>query len=302
MKHGGTSGNARAATQAAARALPALAALLALVPAACATSSNDSPGLAQDQRFTWPYINATAVQNPTAHIAVFDPAVVANYVDASTIEMLYSGLVTLDSTTFRSFQMRRAAGLSTPAAKSIPSICAPICIFSDGTALTATDFAYSLDRTLANNSGVCGLDDGGTYGLNPSCFALGSTYLSVISGAASKGNPALSGVQSVNMHLIGPGDGLEVVDSHTLIIRLAHPAAYFLEALADPVSYPVERSLVSKYPGGTWVDHLDQGGCSGPFVVKSYAPGKDLKLAPNPYWERAWGKSSRSAKLTGRSW
>jgi oligopeptide transport system substrate-binding protein len=78
------------------------------------------------------------------------------------------------------------------------------------------------------------------------------------------------------MHLIGPGDGLEVVDPRTPIIRLAHPAAYFLEALADPVSYPVERSLVSKYPGGTWVDHLDQGGCSGPFVVKSHTPGKDL--------------------------
>ncbi len=290
MKHGGTSGNARAATQAAARALPALAALLALVPAACATSSNDSPGLARSQTFTWPYINATAVQNPTTHIAVFDPAVVANYIDASTIDMLYSGLVTLDSATLNVIPDAASSWTIDPAGTIYTFHLRPNLYFSDGTPITAADFAYSLDRTLANNSGVCGLDDAATYGQNSSCFALGSTYLSEIQGAAEKGNPALSGTQSVNLHLIGPGKGLEVVDSHTLIIRLTHPAAYFLEALSDPVSYPVEQSLVNKYPGGTWVDHLSQGGCSGPFMVKSSTSGRDLKLVPNPYWERAWGK------------
>jgi peptide/nickel transport system substrate-binding protein/oligopeptide transport system substrate-binding protein len=35
------------------------------------------------------------------------------------------------------------------------------------------------------------------------------------------------------------------------------------------------------------VDHLNEGGCSGPFKVKSYTPGKQLTLVPNPYW---WGR------------
>ena len=33
-----------------------------------------------------------------------------------------------------------------------------------------------------------------------------------------------------------------------------------------------------------------QGGCSGPFTVKSYGNGKQLTLVPNPYWATAWGK------------
>jgi ABC-type transport system substrate-binding protein len=175
------------------RTVSALSGLAMLVLAGCGTSGNAAPRLAQDQRFTWPYINATAVQTPTAHVAVFDPAVVANFVDASTIAMLYSGLVTLDSTTLQVIPDAASSWTIDPSGKIYTFHLRPNLFFSDGTALTATDFAYSLDRTLANNSGVCGVDDGGTYGRNPSCFALGSTYLSGISGAASKGNPALSG-------------------------------------------------------------------------------------------------------------
>src|SRR5262249_45306556 len=47
---------------------------------------------------------------------------------------------------------------------------------------------------------------------------------------------------------------------------------------------------IQKYPGGTWVDHLDQGGCSGPFMVKSYGGGQQLTLVPNPNWVAAWNK------------
>ena len=97
----------------------------------------------------------------------------------------------------------------------------------------------------------------------------------------------------------GPNDpndskyGLDVIDSRTLRICISHPASYFLDALDYPTSFPVEQSLIQKYPNGTWVEHLDQGGCSGPFRVKAggYVKGKELDMIPNPYWEHAWNKN-----------
>jgi peptide/nickel transport system substrate-binding protein/oligopeptide transport system substrate-binding protein len=53
---------------------------------------------------------------------------------------------------------------------------------------------------------------------------------------------------------------------------------------------PLEQSLVDKYPGGNWIYHLNEGGCSGPFMVKSYKQGVELDMVPNPRWEQAWGK------------
>lgn len=268
--------------------LPALTALFALSLASCGASGNSPVVLARSQTFQWPYINAAAVPDPAAHIAVFDPAVVANYVDASTVMMLYSGLVTLDRDTLRVIPDLASSWTINSTGTVYTFYLRPTIYFSDGTPITAADFAYSLNRALANQQGVCGVDDAATYGQeDQSCFALGSSYLSMILGADAKGNAALTGTQSNDLNLIGPGKGLEVVDSHTLIIRLAHPAAYFLEALDDPVSYPVEQSLVDRYPGGLWVDHLNESGCSGPFKVKAYIPGKELEMVPNPFW---WGK------------
>ena len=271
----------------------ALTGLVALLLSACATSSGLGARLAPNQTFTWPYINATAVQNPSQEVAVFDPAVIANQIDASTVAMLYSGLVTSDSATLHVKPDAASSWDILNNGTEYVFHLRPSLFFSDDTPITAQDFAYSIDRALATSSGVCGIEDAKTYGRNASCFALGSTYLNMLQGEGTpggKGDPSLPGAQSVNLHLIGHGRGLDPIDTRTLIIRLAHPAAYFLEALTYPTAYPVEQSLITRYPGGLWVNHLNEGGCSGPFMVKSYTPGKDLKLVPNPYWERAWHK------------
>jgi peptide/nickel transport system substrate-binding protein/oligopeptide transport system substrate-binding protein len=52
----------------------------------------------------------------------------------------------------------------------------------------------------------------------------------------------------------------------------------------------VEKKLIDAYPGGLWAQHLDTGGCSGPFMVHSYGKGTQLTLVPNPYWELAWNQ------------
>jgi peptide/nickel transport system substrate-binding protein/oligopeptide transport system substrate-binding protein len=280
----------RLTVRVASSALLALTGLFALLLSACATSGGGAV-LAQSQVFTWSYVNASAVQNPTQHVAVFDPAVITTATDSSNIAMLYSGLVTLDSATLQVKPDAASSWTVDSTGTKYTFTLRPNLSFSDGHAITAQDFAYSINRALANNAGVCNVDDAKTYGApNSSCAALGSGYLNMILGEGTKGDPTVSGTQSNNTSLIGSGKGLDPIDTQTLVIRLAHPAAYFLEALYYPTSYPVEQSLVDKYPGGTWVDHLDEGGCSGPFMVKAYIPGKELKLVPNPYWESAWHK------------
>jgi oligopeptide transport system substrate-binding protein len=282
------------AAQVVSLALLALVGLVAVSLAGCTPTGSGQAGLAQDQTFTWPYVNATATENPQLDVAVLDPAVITSAQDSSNIAMLYSGLVTLNSSTLQVEPDAATSWDISPDGKTYRFHLRPNMFFSDGAPITAADFAYSINRAIGpypNASGqdlVCSIYDAQTYAQDGNCYALGSTYLSMIQGVQDK--LKLTPAQAANFSLIGPGKGLEVVDPRTLIIRITQPAAYFLEALDYPTSFPVEKSLIQKHPGGTWVDYLKQGGCSGPFMVQSYARGKELQLVPNPYWETAWHK------------
>jgi oligopeptide transport system substrate-binding protein len=126
--------------------------------------------------------------------------------------------------------------------------------FSDGTPLTASDVAYSINRTLlpATQSDV-------------------RVYLSLVKDfdkITSGKIPTLI------------GDSLIVKDDQTISIVLSKPAAYFLGALSYSTSFVVEKKLIEKY-GTKWTDHLDEGGASGPFKVKSYSHTTSLVLVPN---------------------
>jgi len=126
--------------------------------------------------------------------------------------------------------------------------------FSDGTALTADDVAYSINRTVlpATKSDV-------RVYLN-----LLKDFDSVTSGKI----PTLI------------GDSLIVKDARTISIVISKPAAYFLPALSYPTSFVVERKLIEKY-GDKWTDHLEEGGGDGPFKVASYGHTTSLVLVPN---------------------
>lgn len=276
--------------------------MLSVVLTACGPAAGDQSNLAKDQIFTWPYDKPnTSMITGAVHGEVFDPATVSAVYDSGTLSMIYTGLVTfdgglnvigdaalkwdIDSTgTIYTFHLRHDLH------------------FNDGNPLTAADFAYSINRAL--DPALCSAQDTVTYGPKPQgtgiCSALplqsplsppiAAGYLGAIVGSDKR----LAGPGGNSNSLISQGDdpahGLNVLDPYTLRIRLSQPAAYFLEALTYPTSFPVERSLVEKYPGGLWVDHLNEGGCSGPFQIKSYGDGKKLTLVPNPYWEQTFGK------------
>ncbi|MEO7000396.1 MAG: peptide ABC transporter substrate-binding protein [Ktedonobacterales bacterium] len=265
--------------------------LISLVLSGCSlTGGTASVPLAAQQDFVWPYFGETRI----AYSAVLDPASITSLYDAQDAQMLYAGLVTFSDTTLK--PVPYAATYDVDATGTVYTFHLKANLrFSDGTPLTASDYAYSINRALSPS--LCTTSDLTTYGANGSnaCHTgFNFTYLGDILGAA-----AFSNGQGPSSLISAHGDdstkGLSVIDPLTLRIRLDRPIAYFLEALTYPAAYPVERSLVENptYAGGKWVDHMDIGGASGPFKIAAYEHGAandTLVMVPNPYWAQAFGQ------------
>ena len=173
------------------RALLALTGLVALSLAACTATGSQGPGLAQSQVLSWAYVNATAVKNPKWDVAVLDPAVITNAIDSSNIAMIYTGLVTLNSSTLQ-IEPDAAQSISvSPDGKEYTFQLKPNLFFSDGSPITAQTFAYSIDRaigptTQSGQSLLCTIDDSQSYGATNNCASPGAYYLGLIDGAAYK--------------------------------------------------------------------------------------------------------------------
>lgn len=269
-----------------AQTLALLLSALALPLAACnAGFGGQAPNatLASNQTFTWPYVTSTG---RFGHNEVLDPAEVSSLIDAGTISMLYVGLVNFSPT----FQVQGDAAQTwdvDPTGTIYTFHLRSNLFFSDGKPITAADFAYSIDRALDPN--LCAVDSAKTYNVTGLCYQAGPTYLGHILGAADRA----SGVVST---IIATGDdprkGLNVLDAQTLKIRLDQPISYFLDALTYSSADVLEKSFVQTpaYAGGLWVDHLDKGGTSGPFTLKSYGDGSKMTFVPNSYWEKAFGQ------------
>ncbi len=243
----------------------------AMILAGCGTSSDSGSQLASNQTFIWPDIGVTSVDD-----IELDPANVQDFYSSTFTNAIYGGLVTSDHNL--NVKPDMATWEVSPDGRQYTFHLRSNLYFSDGTPITAQDFAYSIDRAL--DPTVCQAYSGGA------CLGqqVAGTYLIDIVGADKR-------VTGDSPSIIGTG--IQVLDAQTLVIKLDRPVAYFLEALTYPTSFPVEKKLVDKYPltidshknRADWTYHLNEGGCSGPFMIKSYAQdGKTITLVPNPYW------------------
>jgi peptide/nickel transport system substrate-binding protein/oligopeptide transport system substrate-binding protein len=265
--------------------------LIPLLLASCGTDSVSASSPAKDQTFTWPFVGAKKI----SYAQILDPALIQRLDDLPTAQMIFASLVTLD----KNLKVAPDAATSWDVGQSgtlYTFHLRPNMKFSDGQPLTAKDFAYSIDRAL--DPRLCPVYDAQTYGPNGpqeegvagSCRNVADTYLMNILGADTKLAATGNNVPS----LIGSdaNKGLTVIDPLTLQIRLNAPVSFFLQALTYPTSFALEQSFVenTQWAGGKWVDHLDQGGCSGPFKVSSYGDGTQMSLVPDSAWEDAWDK------------
>lgn len=134
----------------------------------------------------------------------------------------------------------------------------PNLVFNDGTPLTSSDVAYSIDRALQPTTQS----------------TTAPLYLSLIKDA----DQLLAGRITTLL-----GRSLQTPDPTTLVIVTKKKAAYFLAMLTSPCAYVVEKSLISKY-GAKFTDHLTEGGGAGPFKVAQYVHGQMIRFVPNTHY------------------
>jgi oligopeptide transport system substrate-binding protein len=189
-------------------------------------------------------------------ITTLDPALVlaADQPSMSAVEMIYSGLATLNDNLQVQPQLAQSWSVSQDGLNYTFHLRHNL-KFSDGTPLSATDVAYSIDRALqpATKSTVAPI------------------YLSLIKDS----DKMLGGFipTLINDSLITP-------DANTLVINIKKRAPYFLAMLTYPCSFVVEKRLIDTYKTA-FIDHLTEGGSTGPFKVSQYTHGKEIDFVPN---------------------
>jgi ABC-type transport system substrate-binding protein len=185
-------------------------------------------------------------------VRTVDPALAASAQDIEVASLLYSGLMKFSP------DMHVVPEL----AVSIPTISNNGRLytftirrdahFADGAPCRATDVAYSIARALHIDTPI------------------DRRMLGGIVGATEVENGASDAVS-----------GVRVVNRLTLQIRLRKPDADFLQKLAFPVSWVVDRRVVGLSPLRRWPGRPTG---TGPFLVSRTQPGGSITLAPRPHF------------------
>jgi peptide/nickel transport system substrate-binding protein/oligopeptide transport system substrate-binding protein len=126
--------------------------------------------------------------------------------------------------------------------------------FADGSPITADDVVFSLTRAL---NPVTAQEAGAALA--------GPSYLADIAGA----DELIRGETEVLA-------GVEALDDRTVRVQLAEPRATFLMKMASAPAAVVDPADVAR--GGEWWRNPN---ATGPFVVESWEPEQELRLAAN---------------------
>ena len=189
-----------------------------------------------------------------------DPANPQNAQSVQAISLVFGGLVKLDDQ-LNVVPDGAESWTVSEDGKTYTFKIRPGLKFADGTAVTAQDFADSINRALQPETA--------SYGAS---FQLGHIVgaADVAAGAAKEAS------------------GIKVVDDATLEITLDDNLPYFLAQLTYPVSFVVPQAAIAANPSG-WTETAYG---TGPFKVKEWQHNQKLILEPNPnYWAGAPGVS-----------
>ncbi len=238
--------------------LPSLLCLLAMLISACggsnttSTTNNNSAASADKQVLR--YADAGI-----SDFATLDPALVQDASDAVAIQAIFTGLVSLNDKGEVQDQLAAKHSVSSDGTKYTFDL-KPNLTFSNGDPLTADDVAYSINRTL-----------------DPATKSEVTSYVSSIKDS----DQLIAGKIKTLI-----GDSIIVNSPTSITLVVSSPIAYFLNQLAYPTSYVVNKKLVTQY-SDKWTDHLGEGGGAGPFKVASYSHSTGLDLVPNDKYYNA---------------
>jgi oligopeptide transport system substrate-binding protein len=183
-----------------------------------------------------------------------DPCKISNLSEKAVVSEIFEGLM-----------VRTQSGQVKPSAANVTNYTLsddklsytfnlnPAARWSNGDALTAKDFAYSLKRML-----------------KPKNKCQEAFLLFCIKGAKNYYNQN------------GKGKiGIKALNNHTLLLRLNKPTPYFTEILAAAVVSPVHKKTI-KIHGKKWT-HTKHIVTNGPYKVSDYVPNHPITLVINPY-------------------
>lgn len=195
---------------------------------------------------------------PDASPAI-DPALVADEENVQLANLLYGGLVRLDSH-YRPVPASAQRWTVSPDHRTYTFYLRPGLRFSNGDRVTADDFQYAITRSL-----------------NPALKSPSApTYLLDIQGAAD----VLAGKdRSVS--------GIKVINDRTLSITARWPVPYFLTELTYPTSFALDKKRLSKLGSVENTSWYSSPIGSGPYKLKSWIPNSQMILVPNPYFPEA---------------
>ncbi len=204
--------------------------------------------------------------------ASLDPDVVDSLTDQIVLVALFEGLTVLDEKTSQGLPGVAEKWDVSPDGLVYTFHLRPTARWSNGDPVTAGDFAFSFQRILTP--------------------AFGATYsymLWPIKNAEAFNKGTLKDFSAV---------GVEVVDDHTLRIRLERPVPY-LPALATHQTWmPVHRATIEKFGrvddrGNPWTRPGNMVS-NGPFLLTEWTPNARVVVSKNPnYWDAAHTKLER---------
>jgi len=229
---------------------------LAIILAGCGNSGTSN--LASNQKFNFPNIG-------TADVKTLDPGLIGDLSSAQALQLISNGLVTLDINTLEIKPDLASSWETSADGKTWTFHIRPGLKFSNGDPLTASDFAYSIDRAF--DPSIDGKSGTASY-------YLGINDVPNIVGGDDRVHGKIPTII---------GTGVKAVNDTTLQINLLHPAAFFLDQLTYPVSYVVDKKVVQQYGSNWWDGHFVG---SGPYILKSWQHKVQLTFVPNPNW---WG-------------
>jgi oligopeptide transport system substrate-binding protein len=248
--------------------LPTLLCTLAMLLAACGGGSNGGTTSTtvtkapdNKQIYIHPFIGVTDIKS-------FDPALAGDEFSNDAVDLVFTGLVQLNDKLEVTDQLAASHSIGADGTTYTFKL-KPNLKFSDGTPLTSADVAYSLDRVF--DPAV------------KSPTALGNLTVIVDEDKRSSGKIKT---------LID--DSLLTPDPQTIIIKTTQKAAYFLSELTQSTARVVEKSLIQKYGNTGFADHLNEGGCTGPWEISKYLHSKEIDFVPNPNY---YGSKPQLKKL-----
>lgn len=152
--------------------------------------------------------------------------------------------------------------------------------WSDGKAVTANDFAYSIKRSLDPKLAA-------KYAPNLYDIKGAQEYNTALGTGDNPRMPDASQLQSLRDAV-----GLKATDDYTLVVELKAPRPSFLHLLALWVAWPVREDVVTQN-GDKWTEPPNYIG-NGPFILANWAHEQRMELVPNPNY---YGEKPKLGKL-----